>query len=156
AAATAAFRGAIPGLAVPYANCASNVAACIASGVFPSAATLTANNQAYAALSTYATYGLLPIGPTNLAPVVPASAYFLIQSRFPYLNASQLNDILATTELPSGGPIDNGSGWARLNLYAAAGGYGAFNSNVIVNMNAAAGGFNAIDFWGNNIGGPGG
>ena len=36
------------------------------------------------------------------------------------------HEILATTELPSGGPLDNGTGWARLNLYAAAGGYGAF------------------------------
>ena len=27
---------------------------------------------------------------------------------------------------------------------------------VTVTMNAAAGGFNAIDFWSNNIGGPGG
>ena len=58
--------------------------------------------------------------------------------------------------MPSGGALDNGSGWARLNLYAAAGGYGAFPSNVTVNMNAAAGGFNAFDVWSNNISGPGG
>ncbi len=69
---------------------------------------------------------------------------------------SQLSDVLASTELASGAPLDNGSGWARLNLYAAAGGYGAFTSNVTVTMNAAQGGFNAIDLWSNNISGPGG
>ena len=80
----------------------------------------------------------------------------LIATRFPYLNTAQLNQVLATTELPSGGPIDDGSGWARLNLYAAASGYGAFASNVTVNMNAALGGLNAFDIWSNAISGPGG
>jgi subtilase-type serine protease len=64
--------------------------------------------------------------------------------------------VLATTELPSGGALDDGSGWARLNLYAAAGGYGAFPSNVTVSMNAAPGGLNAFDVWSNAISGPGG
>ena len=58
--------------------------------------------------------------------------------------------------MPSGGPIDNGSGWARLNLYAASSGYGAFLTDVTVNMNAALGGLNAFDVWSNNISGPGG
>ena len=65
-------------------------------------------------------------------------------------------DVLATTELPSGVPLDDGSGWARLNLYAAADGYAAFNNPVTVTMNAAQGGFNALDFWNNDIGGGGG
>jgi autotransporter-associated beta strand protein len=155
---TTALRNALgPSLAVPYAACTTNVAACIANGTFPSAATLTQNNQAYASLATYATYGVLPVGPTNLPPVVPQYANLLIQSRFPYLSLGQLNDVLASTELPSGGALDNGSGWARLNLYAAAGGYGAFTSGVVtVTMDAAQGGFNAVDFWSNNISGPGG
>jgi hypothetical protein len=68
---------------------------------------------------------------------VPSDAYWLIATRFPYLSMAQLNQILATTELPSGVPLDNGTGWAGLNLYAAAGGYGAFPNNVTVNMNAA-------------------
>jgi autotransporter-associated beta strand protein len=139
--------------AVPYASCASNVAGCIASGAFPTAAQFTTANQAYA---NQATYGLPSLGPTNAAPVVPTNAYLLIQSRFPYLNSSQLTDVLASTELPSGGVFDDGSGWVRLNLFAAAGGYGAFTSNVTVTMNAALGGFNAIDMWSNNISGPGG
>ncbi|HEV7544898.1 MAG TPA: autotransporter domain-containing protein, partial [Reyranella sp.] len=138
--------------AVPYASCASNVAACIANGTFATAAQFSAANQAYA---LQATYGLPSIGPTNAAAVVPQNAQLLIASRFPYLISAQLVDVLATTELPSGGPLDDGSGWVRLNLYAAAGGYGAFNSPITVTMNAAQGGFNAIDMWSNNIGGSG-
>ena len=80
----------------------------------------------------------------------------LIATRFPYLNTAQLNQVLATTELPSGVPLDDGSGWARINLYAAASGYGAFPTNVTVNMNAALGGLNAFDVWSNAISGPGG
>ena len=87
---------------------------------------------------------------------MPTDAHWLIATRFPYLSTAQLNDVLATTELPSGGPLDNGTGWARLNLYAAASGYGAFPSNVTVNMNAALGGLNAFDIWSNAISGPGG
>ena len=137
--------------AVPYANCASTIASCIASGTFATASQLTAANNAYVQQATYG----LSFGATNLAPVVPQNAQLLIASRFPYLSNSQLVDVLATTELPSGVPLDDGSGWARLNLFAAGGGYGAFNANVTVNMNAALGGFNAIDFWTNNIGGSG-
>ena len=74
---------------VPYASCASNVAGCVASGAFPTAAQFTTANQAYA---NQATYGLPSLGPTNAAPVVPTNAYLLIQSRFPYLNSSQLGD----------------------------------------------------------------
>ena len=149
----ATLRGAIAGgVPTPYAGCITDVAACIANGTFPTAAQFTAANQSYAALTNY---GLPTTGPTNLAPVVPANAGLLIASRFPYLTPGQWNDVLASTELPSGAPLDNGSGWARLNLYAAAGGYGAFTSNVSVTMNAALGGFNAIDMWSNNISGPG-
>ena len=150
----ATLRGAIAGgVPTPYAGCIADVAACIANGTFPTAAQFTAANQFYAALTNY---GLPATGPTDLAPVVPTNADLLIASRFPYLSASQRRDVLASTELPSGAPLDNGSGWARLNLYAAAGGYGAFTSNVTVTMDAALGGFNAIDMWSNNIGGPGG
>ena len=87
---------------------------------------------------------------------MPPGAYVLIATRFPYLSTAQLNQVLATTELPSGVPLDNGTGWARLNLYAAASGYGAFPTNVTVNMNAALGGLNAFDIWSNAISGPGG
>ena len=141
------------GGASPYAAACANLAACLGNGTIPTAAAYTQAAQNY---TYYLTYDLPAVGPTNLAPVVPADAYVLIETRFPYLSVGQLDEILATTELPSGGALDNGSGWARLNLYAAAGGYGAFPSNVTVNMNAALGGFNAFDVWSNNISGPGG
>ena len=140
-------------VAVPYAACASNIAACVGNGVFPTAAQFATN------LSTYASnlvYGLPSVGSTTAAPVVPANAQLLIQSRFPYLDAAQRTEILATTELPSGVPLDDGSGWARLNLFAATSGYGAFNSDVSVTMNAALGGYRAIDVWSNAITGTGG
>ena len=138
----------------PYAApCAGNVAGCVAGRTIPSAAAYAQQSQAY---TTYLTYGLPSVGDTTLAPVVPADAHWLIAMRFPYLSTAQLNGVLATTELPSGGPLDNGTGWARLNLYAAAGGYGAFPSNVTVTMNAALGGLNGFDVWSNDISGPGG
>ncbi len=138
----------------PYAAaCAGNVAACVAANVIPTAAAYTSAREHY---TYFLTYNLPSVGDTTLAPVVPADAYRLIATRFPYLSKAQLDQILATTELPSGVPLDNGSGWARLNLYAAAGGYGAFAKTVTVNMNAALGGFNAFDIWSNNISGSGG
>lgn len=139
--------------AVPYASCASNVAGCIAGGVFPGASQFAAANQAYADL---ATYGLPSVGATNLAAVVPVNAELLLTSRFPYLSNAQIRDVLATTELPSGGPLDDGTGWVRLNLFKAAGGYGAFNSNVSVTLDASLGGFHAVDMWSNDISGTGG
>ncbi|KTT03410.1 autotransporter [Pseudomonas oryzihabitans] len=102
------------------------------------------------------TYGFAPVGPTNLAPVVPVNAEVLLETRFPYLSASQRRDILASTELSSGYVvIDESNGYGRLNLMAAADGYAAFNGNVSVNMDASLGGFNARDAWRNDIGGSG-
>lgn len=142
------------GGASPYAAaCAGNVAACVANHTIPSAATYAQQIQAY---TWFLAYGLPSVGDTTLAPVVPAGAATLVASRFPYLGTDQLNQVLASTELPSGVPLDNGTGWARLNLYAAASGYGAFAGPVTVTMNAALGGFNAFDIWSNGISGPGG
>lgn len=101
------------------------------------------------------TFGLDPVGPTDLVPVVPDGAEVLLATRFPYLNAEQRREVLATTEIESGHALDDGSGWARLNLYDAADGYGAFNGNVHVSMNASKGGFSALDAWNNDIGGDG-
>ncbi|OYX74784.1 MAG: hypothetical protein B7Y95_05335 [Rhizobiales bacterium 32-66-11] len=141
-------------LAVPYAGCAGNVAGCIAAGTFPSAAAFSQARQQYISSITY---DLPSVGSTTEAPIVPVNAELLISTRFPYLSQQQLRDVLASTELPSGAPLDDHqSGWARLDLYSAASGYGAFNQNVTVTMNAAAGGYNAIDVWSNDISGPGG
>ena len=141
------------GSSVYAAQCAGNVAACAAGGVIPSAATFAQQIRTY---TNDLTYGLPSIGDTTRPPVVPPGAAVLIATRFPYLNTAQLNEVLASTELPSGVPLDDGSGWARLNLYAAASGYGALRNNVTVNMNAALGGLNAFDIWSNDISGPGG
>jgi len=130
------------------AQCAVGVATCIANGAIPTAAQYSQTSQNYI---KFLTYDLPSLNPTILTPVVPTDAHVLIATRFPYLSPTQLNDILASTELPSLGPIDDGSGWARLNLYAASGGYGAFAGEVVVTMNAARGGLNAFDVWSNNI-----
>ena len=138
----------------PYAaQCGGNVAACVVRGIVPSATEYAEQIQTY---THDLTYGLPSVGDTTLPPVVPPGAYALIATRFPYLNTAQLNQVFATTELPSGAPLDDGTGWARLNLYAAASGYGAFPTNVTVNMDAALGGLNAFDIWSNAISGPGG
>ena len=141
------------GASSPYATACADLVACLNSGVIPTATTYNQQAQTYL---QFLTYGLPSVGDTTLAPVVPAEAHFLIATRYPYLTTAQLDEILYTTELPSGVPLDDGSGWARINLYAAAGGYGAFRSNVTVNMNASLGGLNAFDVWSNNISGPGG
>ncbi|KWH20494.1 phosphatase PAP2 family protein [Burkholderia multivorans] len=102
------------------------------------------------------TFGFGAIESTNAPPVVPKGAEILLQTRFPYLSADQRRVVLKTTELLSGYPVmDDAEGWGRLNLFAAADGYGAFNGNVIVSMDASQGGFNAADLWRNDIAGAG-
>ena len=51
--------------------------------------------------------------------------------------------------------MDDAEGWGRLNLFAAADGYGNFNGDVSVTMDATQGGFSAEDSWRNNISGKG-
>ncbi|MBA9871890.1 phosphatase PAP2 family protein [Ralstonia insidiosa] len=102
------------------------------------------------------TFGFTQINSGALAPVVPKGAEVLLETRFPYLSADQRRVVLKTTELASGYPVlDDAEGWGRLNLFAAADGYGAFNGNVIVSMDASQGGFNAADTWRNAISGAG-
>ncbi|RNL02908.1 hypothetical protein C9386_09350, partial [Xanthomonas vasicola pv. vasculorum] len=80
----------------------------------------------------------------------------LLETRFPYLSALQRRVVLKTTALASGYPImDDAEGWGRLNIVAAADGYGQFTGNVKVAMDAAKGGFNQSDSWRNAIGGQG-
>lgn len=107
------------------------------------------------------TYGFQPTGTSTplTAAQVPVQAQVLLLTRFPYLTDAQRTDILASTGLPSGYPILSGNtydGWGQLNLYAAYDGYGAFTSQVAVNMNASLGGYNAVDSWNNDISGTGG
>ncbi|CAM4269491.1 S-layer homology domain-containing protein [Paenibacillus tarimensis] len=102
------------------------------------------------------TYGFGPIKPANKPMVVPKGAEVLLETRLPYLDDQQRRAVLATTGLPSGYPaLDDPEGWGRLNLFAAADGYGAFNSDVTVTMDARKGSFHALDRWRNDISGTG-
>ncbi|GGN80460.1 phosphoesterase [Streptomyces albiflavescens] len=88
---------------------------------------------------------------------VPKGAEVLLETRLPYLDAAQRREVLRTTALPSGYVLLDGfEQWGRLDLFAAADGYGAFDSDVTVTLNAADGGFGAADTWRNDISGRGG
>ena len=88
--------------------------------------------------------------------VVPKGAEVLLETRLPYLDAKERRAVLCTTGIESGYPLlDDSEGWGRLNLFAAADGYGAFYDIVTVNMDASKGGFNALDSWRNDILGNG-
>lgn len=102
------------------------------------------------------TYGFAPIGATDKPAFVPKGAEVLLETRMPYLTVDQRRAVLATTALPSGYPVmDDPEGYGRLNLFAAADGYGAFWEDVTVNMDKSLDGFNAFDAWRNDIGGTG-
>lgn len=103
------------------------------------------------------TYGLPKIAANDgKAATVPKGAEILLETRLPYLTADQRRVVLKTTEIDSGYALANDDeGWGRLNLFAAADGYGAFNGDVTVTMDAALGGFNAKDSWRNDISGAG-
>ncbi|HEY0954773.1 MAG TPA: phosphatase PAP2 family protein [Roseateles sp.] len=101
-------------------------------------------------------YGLARTGAAGVAATVPKGAEVLLETRLPYLSAEQRRVVLKTTALDSGYPLGNdGEGWGRLNLFAAADGYGAFNGDVAVTMDASLGGFSATDSWRNDIAGKG-
>lgn len=112
--------------------------------------------QDRAAYRARLTYGMVPVSATDRPAIVPRNAEMLLATRFPYLDARQRRDILATTEIPSGYALDDGSGYARLDLFAAAGGYGAFSRTATIRMNAADGPIAARDVFSNDIHGPGG
>ncbi|SFE70877.1 autotransporter-associated beta strand repeat-containing protein [Paenibacillus algorifonticola] len=102
------------------------------------------------------TYGFDQIHSTTEPMVVPKGAEVLLETRLPYLTGEQRRAVLATTGISSGYPVlDDPEGWGRLNLFAAADGYGAFDSDVTVTMDASKGGFYAADSWKNNIAGAG-
>ncbi|MFD8500092.1 phosphatase PAP2 family protein [Amycolatopsis sp. NPDC059657] len=115
-----------------------------------------ADHRANAAMVTQrATYGL-PGGSTRKPMTVPKGAEVLLETRLPYLDAGQRREVLRTTAFPAGNPLlDGPEQWGRLNLFAAADGYGAFDTGVRVEMDAARGGFHANDSWRNEIRGGG-
>ncbi len=102
------------------------------------------------------TFGFTQINDTTKPVAVPKGAEVLLETRQPYLSDEQRRAVLATTAIASGYPVlDDPEGWGRLNLFAAADGYGAFQSDVTVVMDASQGGFHAKDLWRNNIAGAG-
>jgi autotransporter-associated beta strand protein len=102
-------------------------------------------------------YGLPTIHATDQPARVPQGAEALLETRLPYLDGEQRRDVLKSTEIASGYPLlDDAEGYGRLNLFAAADGYAAFEQDVTVTMDAAKGGFNSIDSWRNDITGKGG
>lgn len=102
------------------------------------------------------TFGFSRIADASRPAVVPKGAEVLLETRLPYLTAAQRRVVLKTTAVPSGYPVmDDAEGWGRLNLFAAADGYGRFDGDVAVTMDAAQGGFSALDTWRNDIAGAG-
>lgn len=102
------------------------------------------------------TFGLTQIADKTKSATVPKSAEVLLETRLPYLDASQRRVVLKTTALASGYPVmDDAEGWGRLNLFAAADGYGRFDGDVTVTMDAKLDGFYAEDSWKNDISGKG-
>lgn len=102
------------------------------------------------------TYGFAPIADSTRGALVPKGAELLLETRLPYLSDEQRRVVLKTTALSSGYPLlDDAEGWGRLDLFAAADGYGAFLGDVSVTMDASLGGFCASDAWRNDISGPG-
>lgn len=100
---------------------------------------------------------VLPRRGRDLPLTVPKGAEVLLETRLPYLDAEQRRAVLRSTALPSGYVLLDGfEQWGRLNLFAAADGYGAFDSDVTVTLDTAAGGFHAADSWRNDIDGEGG
>lgn len=109
-----------------------------------------------AAVTPHLTYVLPRSGRRDVPMTVPKGAEVLLETRLPYLDAAQRREVLRTTALPSGYELLDGTEqWGRLNLFAAADGYGAFDADVTVTMNAADTGFSAADTWRNDIDGPG-
>jgi len=75
------------------------------------------------------TYGLALAGNAHASESVPVQAQVLLLTRFPYLTDEQRTEILRDTALPAGFALLDGNtwdDWGRLNLYAAASGYGSF------------------------------
>ncbi|GAA0580028.1 autotransporter-associated beta strand repeat-containing protein [Paractinoplanes ferrugineus] len=114
------------------------------------------------------TYGL-PRGRSTAPMTVPKGAEVLLETRQPYLTAAQRREVLRTTALGAGWPLlDGPEHWGRLNLFAAADGYGAFDHDVVVTLSAwvpgagssgagsSGAGFAGADSWRNDIGGCGG
>jgi autotransporter-associated beta strand protein len=101
-------------------------------------------------------FGFGQAGDATRPAVVPKGAEVVLETRLPYLSDAQRRVVLKSTALPSGYPVlDDAEGYGRLNLLAAGDGYGSFQGDVAVTMDAQRGGFHARDTWRNDIAGAG-
>lgn len=120
------------------------------------AAAYQAYKEQLAQYKHYLTYDFDQIGDKIKEMTVPKGAELLLKTRLPYLSDEERRYVLYTTGLESGYPLlDDAEGWGRLNLYAAAHGYGALVKDTTVTMDASKGGFFAKDNWLNDISGTG-
>ncbi|MEV4282932.1 phosphatase PAP2 family protein [Actinoplanes xinjiangensis] len=107
----------------------------------------TANRRTILPKLTY----ILPRTGPDRPLTVPKGAEVLLETRQPYLTADQRRAVLASTALPAGyALLDGPEQWGRLDLFKAADGYGAFESDVDVTLDGLA------DAWRNDITGRGG
>ncbi|MCJ2127575.1 autotransporter domain-containing protein [Methylobacterium sp. E-045] len=150
--AASAFSNFFPATSPVCGSGVASVSACVSAGLLNNSANLAAQRARYRYLLTY---NLPSVGPTDEPMSVPKEAHHLLDTRFPYLSKKQKNDVLKTTSLPSGAALSSSSNWDRINLFDAAGGYGALTKPTTIIMNATQGGFNALDTWDNDITGVG-
>jgi autotransporter-associated beta strand protein len=147
-------------------GCGSDLATCAATSAADRFSNHDNNRTFY---TNNLTYGLAPTTlsniPLNLFPALGTGPEVLLSTRFQYLTPAQRQDVVATTGLPAGGPLDALTAdpqfavYARLNLFAASDDYGAFNSAVTVNQDSSQCtngiSFCSFDVWRNPIGGSG-
>lgn len=63
---------------------------------------------------------------TTKAVSVPKGAEALLESRYPYMDDTQIRYVLYSTAISSGySVLDDAEGWGRLNLFEASNGYGS-------------------------------
>ncbi|MFE3459233.1 phosphatase PAP2 family protein [Nocardiopsis aegyptia] len=112
-----------------------------------------ANERIFRPRLTY----MLPRRGAEAPLTVPRGAEVLLETRQPYLDAEQRRAVLRGTALSARYELlDGPEGWGRLDLFRAADGYGAFEDDVRVHMDASLGGFHAADTWRNDVDGSGG
>lgn len=98
---------------------------------------------------------------TSMATPHVTGALGLLMERFPYLDNTQVRDVMLTTATDLGeAGVDEIYGWGLVNLEKAIEGPGMLRYDTVVDMDQAAGGAkvwegDAWDDWTNDIGGPG-
>ncbi|MEZ0472486.1 S8 family serine peptidase [Luteimonas salinilitoris] len=98
---------------------------------------------------------------SSMATPHVTGALGLLMERFPYLDNTQVRDVMLTTATDLGeAGVDEIYGWGLLDLEKAIKGPGMLRDDTVVDMDQAAGGAkvwegDAWDDWTNDIGGPG-